>query len=56
MVFEVIIFHKNTGLLLSGDSNDISPGNNDPIERITLVLVGITIRKQLVWVEAVKKY
>ena len=43
MVFEVLMFHENTELVPSGESNDLSPGNNDPTNLITLVLVGITV-------------
>ena len=51
MVRKVLIFHKITDLLPSGDCYYLSPGNNEPIEHITLVLVGIPVRNQLVWVE-----
>ena len=54
MVSEVLMFHENKDLFLSGDSYNLYPGNNYPIERITLVFVGITIRNQLGWVEVVK--
>ena len=55
VVSEVLMFHDNTELLPSGDSYDLSPVNNDPIERITLVLVGIPVINQLGWVEVVKE-
>ena len=55
-ILKVIIIHENKDLLLSGDSFDLSPGNNDTTEGITLVLVGITFRNQLVWVWVVKEY
>ena len=55
MVSKVIMLHENTELFPSGDYYDISLGNNYPTERITLVLVGIPIRNQLVWVEAAKE-
>ena len=55
MVYEVLMFHENTELFPSGDSYDISPGNNDPTNRITLVLVGVPILNQLVWLEVVKE-
>ena len=55
VVSEVLMFHENIELFPSGDSYDISPGNNEPTERITLVLVGIPIRNQLGWVEVAKE-
>ena len=48
-IFEVIIFHENTELLPPGDSSDLSPGNNDPTNGITLVLVGVPFGNQLGW-------
>ena len=51
VVSEVLMFHENTELFPSGDSYDISPGNNDPTEHITLFFVGIPIRYQIGWVE-----
>ena len=54
VVSEVLMFHENIKLFLSGDSYDVSPGNNKPTERITLVLVGINIRNQLGWLELAK--
>ena len=56
MVSEVLIFHENTELFSSGDSYNISPGDNYPTERITFVLVGIPIRNQLGRVEVRKEY
>ena len=56
MVSEVLMFHENTELFPSGDSYDISMGNNEPTENITLVLVGIPIRNQLGWVKLAKEY
>ena len=50
MVSEVLTFNENTELLPSGDSYD-----NDPTERIPLVIVGITIRKKLGWMEVAKE-
>ena len=38
MVSEVIMFHENKYMFPSGDSYDISPVNNDPTKRITLIL------------------
>ena len=55
MVSEVLMFHENTELLPSGNFYKISPGNNYTTKRITLVLVVITFRTQLYWVEAVKE-
>ena len=55
VVTKVLIFHENTELFPSGDSYDISPVNNYPIEHITLVLVGVPIRNKLGWVELVKE-
>ena len=55
MVSKVIMLHENTELFPSGDYYDISLGNNYPTERITLVLVGIPIRIQLLWVGVLKE-
>ena len=55
MVSKVFMFHKNTDLLPSGDCYDLSSGNNDPTEQITLVLVGIPVRNQPGLVEIVKE-
>ena len=55
MVYEVLMFHENTKLLPSGDSYDLSIGDIDPDERITLALVGIPVRNQLRWVKLDKK-
>ena len=55
VVSKVLMFHENTEMSPSGESYDTSPGNNEPTKRTTLVIVGITIRNQLVWVEAVKE-
>ena len=54
MVYEVLMFHKNTELLPSGDSYEIYSGNNDPTKRITLVFFGIPVIIQRVWVEVEK--
>ena len=56
VVSEVLMFHENTELFPSSDSYDISLGNNDPTERITLVLVVIPIINQLGLVEVAKDY
>ena len=50
VVFEVLMFHENTNILPSGDSSDLSPGNNKPTEGIIPVLVGIPFINQLLWV------
>ena len=50
-VFKVIEFNENTELIPSGKSYDLYPDNNDPTDGIMLVLVGITLRNQLGWVE-----
>ena len=55
MLSKVLMFHDNTELLPSGDWYDLSPGNNDPTKHITLLLVGSSIRNQLVWMEVVKE-
>ena len=55
MVSEVLMFHENTELFPSGDSYDISTGNNNYTERITIVLVGIPIINQLFWVDVAKE-
>ena len=55
MVFKVLMFRENIELLPYGDSNDLSPGNKDPTDRITIILVGITVRNQLVWEEVAKE-
>ena len=38
MVFEFLMFHENTELLPSGESHELSTGDNHPTERIKLVL------------------
>ena len=55
MVSEVLMFHENAELFPSGDSYDISLGNNETTERIMLVLVGIPIINQLGWVKVDKR-
>ena len=50
VVFEVLIFHENKKILPSGDSYDLSPGNNQPTEGIIPVLVVITFSNELLWV------
>ena len=49
------MFRENTGMLSPGGSYDLYPVNNDPVEGITLVLVGIPFRNQLSWVKIAKK-
>ena len=56
MVSEVLMFHENIELLPSGDSYDISPGNNETTKHIKFYLVGIPTINKLVLVEAVKDY
>ena len=55
MVAKVLTFHENTEILPSVECYDLYPGNNDPIENITLVLVVIPAQNQPAWVEAAKK-
>ena len=55
MVSKVLIFHENTELLPSVDCYDLYPGNNDPAEHTTIVLVGIPVRNQTDWVEVAKE-
>ena len=50
------MFHKNTELLPSCDSSEISPGKNNPTKDITLLLVGIPFINQLVWVNIAQEY
>ena len=54
MVSEFLIFYENIELLRSGDCYDLSQGNNNPTEYITLLFVGISVSNQLVWVEVAK--
>ena len=51
MVSNVFMFHENIVLLPYGDFYDLSQGRNDPNNHITLVLVGLPVSNQLVWVE-----
>ena len=55
MVSEVLMFHENTEMFPSDDSYVISPANNDPTERITLILVGIPTRNLIGWIEVSKE-
>ena len=51
LVFEFLMFYENTALLPPVDSSDLSPGNYEPTEGITVVIVGISISTQPGWVE-----
>ena len=55
ILLKVIMFHQNKELLPPGDYSDLSTGNNEPNESITLVYVGIPFRNQLGWDEVVKE-
>ena len=55
VVFEVLMSHENTEILPYVDYNDLSPGNNDPIEDIMIFLVVIPIINQLGLVELAKE-
>ena len=55
MVSEVLMFHENMELSPSGDSYDIYPGNNEPTQRIPLVLVVIPIINKLFWMGVAKE-
>ena len=54
IISEVLMFHESTQLLPSGESYDLSMGDNDLNEIITLVLVGIPVRNKFGWFELVK--
>ena len=54
MIFELLVFQENIELIPYGDYNDLSLINTDPTKQIPLVFVGITVRNQLGWVEAMK--
>ena len=56
MVWEVLTVYENIELLPYGDSSDLSLSNNYPTECTALVLVAMTVRNKLVWVEARKDY
>ena len=51
MVSEFLLLREKTELFPSGDSYDISLGNNDPNEHITLVFVVISFNNQLEWMD-----
>ena len=55
MVSEVLMFDENIELFPSGYSYDIYPGNNEPTERIPLVLVVIPIINKLFWMGVTKE-
>ena len=55
MVSEVLILHENIELFPSGDSYDISLGNNYIKNLTPLVLVRKPIRNQLGWVDVAKE-
>ena len=50
-VFEVLIFIENMDMIPPGEYYDLSLGNYHPTEGITLVLVGIYLRKKLIWMK-----
>ena len=54
IIFEALMFHENTELLPSGESYDLSPGNIELTERITLFLVAIPVINNPFWVEVSK--
>ena len=56
MVSKVFMFHDNTELLPSGDFFELSTGNNNPTNFITIVLAGIPARNQLSWVKVEKEH
>ena len=56
MVSKVLMFHENTELLPSSECYDLSPGNNDPTETITVVLVWIPVINQHDVVEVDREY
>ena len=49
------MFHENTELFPSGDSYDISTGNNETTKKITLVLVGIPTTNKVLLLEVDKE-
>ena len=55
LVFPFLMLHESIDIIPYGEYNDLSLVNNDPTERITLVLFWITVINQLVWVEIVKE-
>ena len=55
IVFKVLMFYENIGLLPSVDSSEISTGNDDPNEGTTLLLVSIYISNKLVYTEVVNE-
>ena len=55
IVSKVLMFHENIELFPSVNFYDISMGNTDPTDCITLFLVRIPIRNQLFWMEVLKE-
>ena len=55
MVFNVFMFHENVQFLTSGESYDLSTGNNEPTDGLTIVFLGIPISNQLVWLQVDKE-
>ena len=51
MVFKFLMLHEITELPLSVDYYEIFPGNNFPTNGITIFLVGMPSRNQLLWSE-----
>ena len=51
MAYKVLMFHENTEMLPSGDSFDLSLGNDDPTKSITIGLVVIPVINKLLWTE-----
>ena len=49
------MFHENTELLPSSDFYDLSPVNIDPTKLTLIVLDGLFVRNQLVWVEVARE-
>ena len=54
MVSKVLMFHENIELIPSSDYRDLSPGNNDSSDCITIVLVVIPGINQLNKVDEAK--
>ena len=56
MVSEVLMFHENTDLIPSVDSNELYMDNNDPTERITVLFFGILVINKISWADVAKEY
>ena len=56
MVSEFLKFREDTELFPSGDSYDISTGNNDPTYQINIVLVGLLIINHPGWLYIAEEY